>query len=432
MITEDGKIIKDLGIAKRDYDYNLEPEPTGTLQLVKEEGIISMKRVPKAPTWEDILNKIPEPDPNRQSLQESKTEEIASSESQTNISKEDNTKELTSSEMNIPESQINVPELKPLDINIPESQINVPESQANISKQDNIPELKPLEINIPESKINLTNEENVPKPQEIDLQISKPTEIKIPKLQINIPKEPPKLQNVPNKIATAYPKSKKVEQKVGTVTHKADEVIKSQQFGITKDKITTNNKIPQITKEKRRSMVEELEAELLNERKFEEWIKKQKFRENLEKAAKFAEETKEQFEEKIPELSGKIENVTGEVRNVENKLGAVDDRLGTVDKSIGTLCTGIDCMKEDVKKYQTSHDALEKMVQERFKDLGEKVQGLENPMFTCENCGEQKIRPLDSYCPNCGSPIHSWSDEEGQPIRGWSPYWKRMGKAVQE
>lgn len=161
-----------------------------------------------------------------------------------------------------------------------------------------------------------------------------------------------------------------------------------------------------------------------------------KFHENLQKAAQFAEQTKEQFEEKIPELSSKIEDITGEVKGVENKLGTfssnVDNRLGTVDKSIETLCTGIDCVKEDVKKYQTSHDTLEKLVQDRFGELSEKVQSLERPTFTCENCGEPVIAPLSSYCPNCGSEIQSWSDEEGQPVRGWTPYWKRIGRSASQ
>ena len=141
--------------------------------------------------------------------------------------------------------------------------------------------------------------------------------------------------------------------------------------------------------------------------------------------------------EKIPILS----------ENIKTKLSVVDDRLDTVDKSIGIFCTGIDCIMEDVKKFQTSqdsleklvqekyqtvhedleksHDVLEKLVQERFKELGEKVQGLEHPTFICENCGEQIIVPLSSYCPNCGSQIQSWSDEDGQPAKGWIPYWKR-------
>lgn len=256
----------------------------------------------------------------------------------------------------------------------------------------------------------------------------------LPKLHITIPQENnAPIQNTSNQYSSTstsypniftndtYPKSKETEV-VGTNLQKADEGINSQQ---PKD-------ISKVRKE-RKSMAEELEAELLTERKFEEWLKKQKFRENLEKAARYAEETKTQFEEKIPELSNRIEGITGEVKGVE-------ERLGTMDKSVGTLCTGVDCIKEDVKKtqeaqaesdrkYHVAQEQLEKMVQERFQELGEKVQTLEHPTFTCESCGEQVISPLSSYCSNCGAPITSWSDEDGQPIRGWAPYWKRMGRS---
>jgi chromosome segregation ATPase len=153
-------------------------------------------------------------------------------------------------------------------------------------------------------------------------------------------------------------------------------------------------------------------------------------------------------QEKITELSGNIENITSEVKDVKIKQDIEVDRLDTVDKSIGIFCTGIDGVKEDIKKFQISQDSLEKLVQEkyltlykdlkkshdilakfvqeRFEELGEKVQALENQTFICENCGEQVIVPLSSYCPNCGSQIQSWSDEDGQPAKGWIPYWKRQ------
>ena len=66
-------------------------------------------------------------------------------------------------------------------------------------------------------------------------------------------------------------------------------------------------------------------------------MKKQKFHENLQKAAQFAEQTKEQFEEKIPELSSKIEDITGEVKGVENKLGTFSSNVD--DRPISTAAT---------------------------------------------------------------------------------------------
>jgi uncharacterized phage infection (PIP) family protein YhgE len=159
-------------------------------------------------------------------------------------------------------------------------------------------------------------------------------------------------------------------------------------------------------------------------------------------------------QEKIPVLSGSIYNVTSEIKDVKAKLSTVDDRLGTVDKSIGTLNTGIDHINEDIKKFQISqnsleklvqenyqtlhedleksHDVLERLVEERFKELAEKVQSIERPTFACENCGEPVVAPLSSYCPNCGSEIQSWSDEEGKPVKGWVPYGKRLERSASQ
>lgn len=312
----------------------------------------------------------------------------------------------------------------------------VPESEVKVWPPNKEIHKEPPNVEIPQNPQITEAKAELPKvPTFEPLKPPQNPEIKIPKLHITIPQENnAPMQNTSNQLGnsstTTYPnifindtyqKSKETEV-VGTSLQKADEGINSQQ---PKEK-------SKVRKE-RRSMAEELEAELLTERKFEEWLKKQKFRENLEKAARYAEETKTQFEEKIPELSNRIEGITGEVKGVE-------ERLGTMDKSVGTLCTGVDCIKDDVRKtqeaqaesdrrYRESQEQLEKMVQERFNDLGEKVQSLEHPTFTCESCGEQVISPLSSYCPNCGAPITSWSDEEGQPVRGWTPYWKRMGRS---
>lgn len=151
--------------------------------------------------------------------------------------------------------------------------------------------------------------------------------------------------------------------------------------------------------------VKQMSEELLEEKKFEDWAKKQKFHENITKAAEFAKEAREE----IPTISKKIENLSGDIKNVEG-------RLGFVGKSVEDMCTGIDCIKEDMKKNQ-----------EQFQNLEEKIKKLELPTYMCDNCGEYGIKPLSSYCPNCGSPIHQWTDESGRPIAGWIPYWKRIG-----
>lgn len=169
------------------------------------------------------------------------------------------------------------------------------------------------------------------------------------------------------------------------------------------------------------NVVRQLE-ELLNKKKiskheFDELMAEKQFNENIAQAAKFAEETREQ----IPQISEKIEGVSTEIKDIEG-------RLSTVNNSVDTLCTGVDCIKTDVKKSQETQEALEKQMGQRFRDLEQKVQELKQPTFVCDSCGDDKIRPLDSYCPNCGSPIHEWNDETGQPVKGWIPYWRRVGR----
>ena len=169
------------------------------------------------------------------------------------------------------------------------------------------------------------------------------------------------------------------------------------------------------------NVVKQLE-ELLNKKKisrqeFDELMEEKKFNESIIQAAKFAEETREQ----IPQISEKIEGVSTEIKDIEG-------RLSTVNNSVDTLCTGVDCIKTDVKKSQETQEALKKQMEQRFRDLEEKVQESKQPTFVCDSCGDDRIRPLDSYCPNCGSPIHEWNDDTGQPVKGWAPYWKRIGR----
>ena len=415
VITQNGKIVEDLGPVKKDQkDQKLEDsnasedKSTNGLQLVKDDEVrgrssgITLGEVKKSSkkskvTWEDILDRIPEPNPDRQ--------------------------EENKDRPNIVFTPIPVDDLdknkSPLDAELPKEVELEPIKEVELPK-----EAESLKVELPKEAepINLPEVPIIPK----EAEPIKAEPIKAESLTESLKAEPIKLPEVPiiPKVKINIPKSVQ-EMPIPGITSMS---IKKPDINISGTFQKADNVRPQQVIEKpkpkeRKSMAEELEAELLNERKFEEWIKKQKFRENLEKAARFAEETKQQFEEKIPELSEKIEGITGEVKGVEN-------RLGTMDKSVGELCTGVDCIKDDVKKYQESQEALEKLVQDRFQELGEKVQTLEHPTFTCENCGEKVISPLSSFCPNCGSPIHSWSDDSGEPIRGWTPYWKRMGRST--
>lgn len=186
-------------------------------------------------------------------------------------------------------------------------------------------------------------------------------------------------------------------------------------------------------KEVKHFMAEE-DEEIMQERKFEQWLKKNKFQESVEKTAKISEENQE-----------KIEGISNEITNIKEGLGGVDNRINTfkedlnsvigetkkpIVETLGELCEGVDCIKKDVAKYQDTQSELDKKLDSRFTELRERVQNLEEPTFTCDNCGADGIRPLSSFCPNCGSPIHSWNDDAGQPVRGWVPYWKRERQIV--
>ena len=429
VITENGKIVKDLGAAKK--DQNPEQEQLNIVEkpnISEEKPSIGMPLIYEDGSYVDLSRQLEETNDKPNSIsQEQKPNNTSQEQKQksgihlTPLSLED-IGILKQEKRKFPEWKDPDPDRG----NPPMPNV----SERSEPSKESVPVSAKAYVPIMEQKPQQIPKVYVPIMEQKPPQIPKVT---VPKVQINIPpnpkNEPTKLENITNKLGDifttdTYPKSKDV---VEPNLQKANERILLQQ------PVTT---VEKSTKEKRISMSEELEAELLDERKFEQWMKKQKFHENLEKAAQFAEQTKEQLEEKIPELSSKIEDVTGEVKGVENKLGTfssnVDNRLGTVDKSIETLCTGIDCVKEDVKKYQTSHDTLEKLVQDRFGELSDKVQSLERPTFTCENCGEPVIAPLSSYCPNCGSEIQSWSDEDGQPVRGWTPYWKRLGRSTSQ
>lgn len=186
-------------------------------------------------------------------------------------------------------------------------------------------------------------------------------------------------------------------------------------------------------KEVKRIMAEE-DEEIMQERKFEQWLKKNRFQESVEKTAKISEEN----QEKIEGISNEITNVKEGLGGVENRIDTLKDGLNSIlgetkkpiTETLGELCEGVDCIKKDVAKYQDTQSELDKKLDSRFSELRERVQKLEEPTFTCDNCGADGIRPLSSFCPNCGSPIHSWNDDTGQPVKGWTPYWRRINQIV--
>lgn len=105
-----------------------------------------------------------------------------------------------------------------------------------------------------------------------------------------------------------------------------------------------------------------------------------------------------QFEEKI--------NKAVEVgENLEDK----------VNKLYEKVCEGPDC--------------LERRIDDKFGEISEKVKNIEDKQsnFVCEKCGYIGVPALSSFCPQCGSPIFEWSNDDGQPISGWK-HWEERNK----
>jgi hypothetical protein len=265
--------------------------------------------------------------------------------------------------------------------------------------------------------------------------------------KINIPKE-----TIPRETHEMIVPRIPIKRMENRIEKLIDKKMPDTQTIITNDKTKVENKITEVTKAEKKPIEDKITKEnknmveeLLEEYKREQWAKKRDFDKNIEDMARVASENKDQ----IKEISQKIEGVTGKVGEVEEKIGGLQDdikeRFGTVQErfgalqeklgdmkkpvteTLGELCTGVDCIKTDLKKSQEYQQSSEKQLEGKFNELSERLQKLEEPSYVCDNCGQDGIKVLASFCPNCGSPIHSWTDPEtGNPISGWIPYWKRM------
>lgn len=111
-------------------------------------------------------------------------------------------------------------------------------------------------------------------------------------------------------------------------------------------------------------------------------------------------------------------------RDFEEKVNKAVDSIPTIQASVtelkDKLCEGDDC--------------LEKRVERQFADIDNKVKDIQENLqyFVCEYCGYDRVRPLSSFCPNCGHRIESWDDDDGRPVKGWEPYWKTHAEIVKE
>lgn len=94
----------------------------------------------------------------------------------------------------------------------------------------------------------------------------------------------------------------------------------------------------------------------------------------------------------------------------------VDSKLSSIVAKQEETCKGLDCLKdfgERIKKIEKNTDDQCKGM-DCLKDINTKLE-----TYTCDNCGEDKLHPLDYYCPGCGHPVEKWSDDKGLPVKGW-------------
>ena len=320
------------------------------------------------------------------------------------------------------------------------------------------PDISPNLDNFIKSSQDISNKLDIPKiespeiPKNIIIK-EIPKKVEVPKevREMGVPGVP--ILNMENRIEKLIENKTKIDtpkiednKQQRNVAIEANTTIKAEQ---QKNQIEDKN----IIKENK-SMAEEI----LEEYKREQWAKKRDFEKNIEDMARVASENKGQISgisHQIEDVEGKIGHVEGKIGDVDNKIGNLQEnfqekfgslqenlqeKLGNIKKPVsdvlGELCTGVDCIKNDVKKsqeyQQTYQQTLEKQLEKRFQELGDRLHKLEEPTYICDNCGQDDIRPLSSFCPNCGAPIHNWTDPEtGNPISGWIPFWKRAKGTIE-
>ncbi len=159
--------------------------------------------------------------------------------------------------------------------------------------------------------------------------------------------------------------------------------------------------------EKQREIDEELIAKGVEKK-----LKDINFKKSIDDAVKFAGESRT----KLTDLHKEFDDI--------------EEKVGTINKSVSEVCDGVDCIKKDFKTAQGRQTEFEKQVANGLQALVDKVQKLEEPSYICDNCGEDAIKALSSYCPNCGNPIPNWTGEDGHSVPGWRPYWLRLKEAM--
>ncbi len=190
----------------------------------------------------------------------------------------------------------------------------------------------------------------------------------------------------------------KLDLKAKELTKKIIENAKSNKDTIKEAKRMGDEKLTQTDEE-------------LISRGVEKKLKDMNFKKSIEDSVKFAGESRTKL------------------TDLHKEIGDIEDKVGTIGKSVGEMCEGVDCIKKDFKGAQERQTEFEKQVANGLQALADKVQKLERPSYVCDNCGEDAINALSSYCPNCGNPIPNWTGEDGHPVPGWRPYWVRLKEA---
>lgn len=190
----------------------------------------------------------------------------------------------------------------------------------------------------------------------------------------------------------------KLDPKVKILTSKIIESTKSNKDTIKEAKRMGDEKLTQTDED-------------LISRGVEKKLKDMNFKKSIEDSVKFAGESRTKL------------------TDIHKEISDIEDKVGTIGKSVGEMCDGVDCIKKDFKGAQERQTEFEKQVANGLQALADKVQKLEQPSYVCDNCGEDAIKPLSSYCPNCGNPIPNWTGEDGHPVQGWRPYWVRLKEA---
>lgn len=127
--------------------------------------------------------------------------------------------------------------------------------------------------------------------------------------------------------------------------------------------------------------------------------------------------------------------------NVNDAIRIAADLKSDVQKIKEEICEGPDCLKAKVEdKFGTMENKFGTMekkfdeIDDKIKKIGDKATKIEEKTsgFVCDRCGYSGVPPLSSYCPQCGSPIFSWDDDEGKPVSGWKHWSDREDSKVSD